>query len=499
MSKYKLGEYPLVAIQTFIEATRDSGYKSTAAAVSELVDNSFEAEASAVSVCLSEDADGKCITVTDDGIGMSRQTVQLALQFGGSTRFNSRIGTGRYGMGLPNGSLSQARRVDVYSWTAPGRIWASYLDVDEIASGGLSSVPAPSRFKPDVPEDAALSPTGTVVVLTKCDRLDFRTQKTQAKYLHLEFGRTFRHQLYNGKKLLINGERVKPIDPLFLRNGNNLTGAEPYGPTLRYDVASPEGKASQVSVRFAVLPIEQWCSLSNEEKNAHGISKGAGVSMVRGGREIDCGWYFMGSKRKENYDDWWRCEISFSPEVDELFGVTHTKQKIYPTEMLENILTPDLERIARELNSLVRRRYLAVREESVELKSTIVAEQKDALMIPVVHRGRAEHTSPRLRGRIAQLGYRIDEQVLEEVSFYRPSLAHERLTLTLNSEHNFYQKIYRPLATTQQIESSRVLNQLQLMLLAVGRAECALLSAEEKIAVRRFREKWSNALTAFLD
>ena len=242
MSKYRTGEYPLVAIQTFIEATRDSGYKSTAAALSELVDNSFEAEASTVSVCLSEDADGKCITVTDDGTGMSPQTMQLALQFGGSTRFNSRLGTGRYGMGLPNGSLSQARRVDVYSWTDPGKIWASYLDVDEIASGGLSSVPAPSRFKPDAADDAPSSPTGTVVALTKCDRLDFRTQKTQAKYLHLEFGRTFRHQLYSGKKLLINGERVKPIDPLFLRNGNNLTGAEPYGPTLRYDVASPGGE-----------------------------------------------------------------------------------------------------------------------------------------------------------------------------------------------------------------------------------------------------------------
>jgi hypothetical protein len=499
MSKYKTGEYPLVAIRTFIEATRDSGYKSTASALSELVDNSFEAEASTVSVCLSEDTEGKCITVTDDGTGMAPQTMQLALQFGGSTRFNSRRGTGRYGMGLPNGSLSQARRVDVYSWTDPGKIWASYLDVDQIASGGLSSVPVPTRFKPDAVDDYPSSPNGTVVVLTKCDRLDFRTQKTQAKYLHLDFGRTFRHQLYSGKKLLINGERVKPIDPLYLRSGNNLTGAEPYGPTLRYDVAAPGGKASQISVRFAILPIEKWCGLSNEEKNTHRISKGAGVSVVRGGREIDCGWYFMGSKRKENYDDWWRSEISFSPELDELFGVTHTKQKIYPTELLESILTPDLERIARELNSFVRRHYMAVREESVELKSTSVAEHKDALMVPVVLRGRTALSSPRLKGRITQLGYRIDEQVLEDVSFYRPSLAHERLTLTLNRDHNFYQKIYQPLAATRQIESARVLNQLQLMLLAVGRAECALRSAEERIAVRRLRETWSNALTAFLD
>ncbi len=499
MSKYRTGEYPLVSIQTFIEATRDSGYKSTAAALSELVDNSFEAKASTVSVCLSEDAEGKCITVTDDGIGMSPRTMRTALQFGGSTRFNSRKGLGRYGMGLPNGSLSQARRVDVYSWTNPGNIWASYLDVDEIALGGLSTVPVPTRFKPDAIENYPSSSSGTVVVLTKCDRLDFRKQKVQTKYLQLDFGRTFRHLLYSGKKLLINGEPVQPIDPLFIRIGNNLTGAEAYGPALRYDVTSPGGKASQISVRFAILPIEKWYGLSNEEKNAHRISKGAGVSVVRGGREIDYGWYFMGSKRKENYDDWWRCEISFSPELDELFGVTHTKQKINPTETLESILTPDFERIARELNSRVRRRYLAVREEPVELKSTVAAQHKDALMVPVVLQGQTARSTSPLGGRITQLGYRIDEYVLEDVSFYRPSLAHERLTLTLNRDHSFYQKIYQPLAATQQIESARVLNQLQLMLLAVGRAECGLQSVEEKIAVQRLRETWSNALTAFLD
>src|SRR5215469_4664991 len=108
--------YPIVAIRAFIQATRDSGYKSTSSAIAELVDNSFEAEASLVEIEIEETAaDLKQIRVTDNGSGMSGSTMQLALQFGGSTRFNSRRGLGRYGMGLPNGSLSQARRVDVYS------------------------------------------------------------------------------------------------------------------------------------------------------------------------------------------------------------------------------------------------------------------------------------------------------------------------------------------------------------------------------------------------
>ena len=102
-------------------------------------------------------------------------------------------------------------------------------------------------------------------------------------------------------------------------------------------------------VTFTELPIEKWHLYSNEEKRLQGISSRAGVSIVRAEREIDYGWYFMGTKRKENYDDWWRCEIRFNPELDELFGVTNTKQGIRPTEAIKNILTADIERIARNL------------------------------------------------------------------------------------------------------------------------------------------------------
>ena len=111
-------EFPLVAIRSFIQATRDSGYKSTSAALAELVDNAFEAEASSVEIELVESpvTGEKRVIVTDNGGGMSPSTMQLALQFGGSTRFNSRRGAGRYGMGLPNSSLSQTRRVDVYRY-----------------------------------------------------------------------------------------------------------------------------------------------------------------------------------------------------------------------------------------------------------------------------------------------------------------------------------------------------------------------------------------------
>ncbi len=118
----KVGEH-LVALDKFILATRESGYKGTSSAVAEIVDNSIQARASKVIVTIESDQElGQQelkVTVLDDGCGMSSSTLQEALRFGGTTRFNDRQGLGRYGMGLPNSSLSQARRLEVITWQSP--------------------------------------------------------------------------------------------------------------------------------------------------------------------------------------------------------------------------------------------------------------------------------------------------------------------------------------------------------------------------------------------
>src|SRR5438046_1703608 len=109
----------IIVLDKFIQATRDSGYKGTASAVSELVDNSIQALAKHVWISIGASGDAQYpirIAVADDGVGMDKATLRQALRFGGSSRFNDRAGLGRYGMGLPNSSLSQARRVEVYTW-----------------------------------------------------------------------------------------------------------------------------------------------------------------------------------------------------------------------------------------------------------------------------------------------------------------------------------------------------------------------------------------------
>src|SRR5207302_1225986 len=66
-------------------------------------------------------------------------------------------------------------------------------------------------------------------------------------------------------------------------------------------------------------------------------------------------------------------EISFDPALDELFGITHAKQAISPTDDLVDVLAADLEPIARALNSRVRHRF-----ELVKVASPLGAAERQA-------------------------------------------------------------------------------------------------------------------------
>src|SRR5689334_951896 len=81
---------PIVDEQRFILSTRDTGYRSTASAVAELVDNSVQAGATWIRIFVNQDGIGVDrrvqLGVLDNGCGMDRETLTTALRFGGSSR-----------------------------------------------------------------------------------------------------------------------------------------------------------------------------------------------------------------------------------------------------------------------------------------------------------------------------------------------------------------------------------------------------------------------------
>ena len=91
----------------------------------------------------------------------------------------------------------------------------------------------------------------------------------------------------------------------------------------------------------------------------------------------------MGSKHRENYDDWWRCEIQFDAILDEVFGITHTKQQVRPQATLIEALTPDLEATARVLNGRARKAHLSVKAGERFSEAERIANERDHLLRPL--------------------------------------------------------------------------------------------------------------------
>ena len=266
---------------------------------------------------------------------------------------------------------------------------------------------------------------------------------------------------------------------------------------------------------FTELPIQKWHSLSNEEKRSNGVSNNAGVSIVRGHREVDYGWFFMGGKRRENYDDWWRCEIRFDPVLDEAFGITHTKQQIRPKEYLLEALQPYMETVAKALNGRVRQAHVDVKVVDSAANAERVAQERDKKMRPLPARTSVSDTPKAIElealakrhGGLRQAldepktngnKYQIIEDQLGDACFFKPLVSDGLIVGVVNPRHRFYKSVYKPILDGRSEQSTDIANALQLMMLAAARAESRFTEQHEIETLERFRREWSHAMDVLL-
>lgn len=453
----------LLVPENFIRAVRDSGYVGLSTALAELVDNSLQAGATIVAITIERDHpnDLPRITVEDNGVGMTEEELAACLRFGGSSRFDSRDSFGRFGVGLPAASLSQARQVEVTTWRFGSRALCVDVDVDAVSRGEAASL-VPRFGTPGG------SRSGCRVVWRECDRIEYRRLAWLERRLHKDLGRMFRRFLSSKFELIINSEKVKPVDPMLLSTKVNGDSAKLAFEPLHYEIATASGATSFVTVTFASLPVARWHNLDNSTKRRVGILGSGGVSILRAGREIASGWYLMGGKRKENYDDWWRCEIEFEPTLDEHFGITFNKQGVRPTIALREALESELESIARVLNSRVRQAFEEVKFEAAVQGSCRIAGKADA-ELPVIH------TNGRATG---ELSYHLGAEQLSGESLFSVTLRRRRLSVTMNIDHPGFAALYRPIQEMGEA-GAPVRTAIELLLLSFARSVTAT-SASEK-------------------
>ena len=369
---------------------RDSGYKNTAYALAELIDNSQQADAKIIEVIAREKRE-KAITrevsrlnelaVLDNGKGMDAATLQMALQFGNGTRLNDRTGIGRFGMGLPNASISQAGRVDVWSWrNGTENALHTYIDVEEIETETMKLVPA-AEHDPVSADWLALGTsfgkTGTLVVWSKIDphRLTWKTAKPTLKHTAQIAGRIYRRFIHDGSlrirmvgaegKNLLSNEWVPINDRLYLIPSSAVP--PPFDKRPMFEEAIKQdheveynGKRYTIHTRYSVARNDTVTEAAKSSARDRGntpwgkhAADNMGISVMRAGRELilDRSWCIGYDPRER----WWGAEVEFPAALDEIFGVPNNKQAANHFTELATLEWEDLAEEGEEFKDVVSR------------------------------------------------------------------------------------------------------------------------------------------------
>ncbi len=349
--------FPIIPQNLSISAMRSSGYRDTAHALAELIDNSIQAGEDSQSrtevevICIDEVSTGgrhqiSRIAVYDNAAGMSAVQLRKALQFGNGSRLDKaqQKGIGKFGMGLPNSSISQCKRVDVWTWREES-VHHAFLDVQDVQDGLLTEVPEPKIS--EIPSEwraliaGNLEEHGTLVVWSNLDRVSWKQSKTLLRHTEFISGRVYRHFIddksvrirlaaYEAKtRVTVYESFVRPNDPLYLMPGTNAPAPfnqspafVPFGQPLILTVAHG-GVEHPVIITASICKPEARREGGGKEIGQHAL-KNQGISVVRSMRELELNHSFTNSY--DTRERWWGIEVQFDPGLDDVFGVTNNKQ-----------------------------------------------------------------------------------------------------------------------------------------------------------------------------
>lgn len=391
----------LVRADTALQSFRDGGYNFTDA-IGEIVDNAIQAGARKIkfdwefrSVKRGKSPKPKreivSLGIADDGQGIAAGILANVLTIGFSTRYNSREGIGRFGVGFKLASISQAKRLEIYtqptfldvqadslgnyipltsSKNTGRKIFMTYLDLDDIREG--KQVNYSYREVDSFPDDYAKLMdgfnSGTLVIWRNIDRMNedkAYTESADEKIASLNYflSRTYRIYIDKGLKIFIPNKEnrlfeekeINPYDPTF-QIDNLDANALAQGESMQGEfVEDGELKIEDEIVKWRVYLTPEVTRLveggggikgplgEQQFKRLHIPDNQGKISFLRHDREISYTKvpHLIQSDsldRNGHLDRHIGIEVSFSPALDEYFQVRHIKRGVEPVEKLKKEL-----------------------------------------------------------------------------------------------------------------------------------------------------------------
>ena len=352
-------------IRRVVDGLRDIGY-TFPVAVADLIDNSIEADATAVDVQVFLAADGKPgVSIADDGCGMDRDGLVNAMKYG-AAEVDDPSRLGRFGLGLKTASTGFCRRLSLVSTPGGGvpEMFATWdLDVVAEKNKWLYEMGEMTPEQDDALVDARnvleelvgeRPDKGTLVSWDKVDRLLVKRHggeykdpaaalRTKVRDLRDHLAMVFQRYLDPDDDrartvvIAVNGEKVEPWDPFCER-------WEQVEPELQNIVRlrKDDDDLGEVCVRGFILPKKSAIEDQRYAEEAEISLSKQGVYVYRENRMIE-GPIWLGFVRETHLNQL-RIDVSYQAIHDEFFIVDIKKKdlKIEPglDEAIYDMLAP---------------------------------------------------------------------------------------------------------------------------------------------------------------
>lgn len=323
-----------------ISALQHIGYDEISA-ISDIVDNSIDANATKIKLYIDNDANKKIrITIIDNGQGMDIETLDEALKLGSNTMHDDIGDLGKYGMGLSTAGLALANKTIVLTKCAEcAYVLKSETDVNTIKEKNafVKKLEKASDIETAYFKNMVHNESGTIVILEDCIGIKSAQASTLKEKVVKNIARVFRNFM-SKTTFYVNDVRIEPDDPLMLKVKNDqlkgtLFSEEDY--IVKWKDKDNNEQKGNIHIKLCVLPD---CEKNVAKKMGINLQN-QGFSVLRNNREIAIGFLpkWEGIVRDPHLNRF-RGEISFSSDMDYAMGVNFRKNGIDMVDSIDNAL-----------------------------------------------------------------------------------------------------------------------------------------------------------------
>ena len=295
-------------------------------AIKDLVDNSFDAGASKITVDIQgEPSDIQSYWIYDNGSGMDYNTLKGAMTYSaGSSHKAGDLGKFSIGCTTACCTIGLFRRV--FSKTKNGELLVATQNFNNVAECSFikEATDKQKKFLKDQVGDH-----GTIIEISSLreDKREYKRIRDLKSALIKDLGASFYLLLSNRRKIFVSSSKevveVQPKDPLFYKTDPQVVDIHKTV-TIDFD-------GSKIDIRMVHLNLDSIdASLKRYDDQ--------GVYFCRNNRLIASGQSVKNLWVKNPRKNAGRIEISFTEDLDAHFGLTATKNKISLSQSLSDTL-----------------------------------------------------------------------------------------------------------------------------------------------------------------